>query len=310
MKTYSGPTARLAAPRYVLGEEELSHEDIPGFEERARDLKMALQPRLWGWGTVRRTRCDVAELAIESGRQALRAADAEPAAVDALLVCSTRFPGGAPEHAALAQTIMSGLGLRDAAFSGLALNRCAGLVAAIDLAVALVNAGRYQTILVITADRVANETERVENFALFSDGSASCLVTGGQAAGPSFEVISCASRHQNTDLSWSAEISPELTRLVNDSLLKPVGVPLGHIDRLFHANLVQPLIAMKELQAGFTAGQLYTDNIARFGHCFAADPLINLADFAASGMVREGALYMLAVSLPGSRTGVLLRANS
>jgi 3-oxoacyl-[acyl-carrier-protein] synthase III len=64
---------------------------------------------------------------------------------------------------------------------------------------------------------------------------------------------------------------------------------------------------MKERQAGFTAGQLYLDNITRLGHCFAADPLINLVDRAALGHIEAGSHCMLASSVPGSRIGVLLK---
>ena len=74
-----------------------------------------------------------------------------------------------------------------------------------------------------------------------------------------------------------------------------------------HANLFLPLVAMKERQAGFSARQLYTANVTRLGHCFAADPLVNLVDQEQAGRIREGGHYVLAVSVPGSRVTVLLR---
>lgn len=74
-----------------------------------------------------------------------------------------------------------------------------------------------------------------------------------------------------------------------------------------HANLFLPLIMMKERQAGSAAGQLYTANITRVGHCFAADPLVNLVDQQRAGRIREDGHYVLAVSVPGSRVAVLLR---
>jgi 3-oxoacyl-[acyl-carrier-protein] synthase III len=64
---------------------------------------------------------------------------------------------------------------------------------------------------------------------------------------------------------------------------------------------------MKERQAGFSADQLYLGNIARIGHCFAADPLINLVDRAALGEIGDGSYCLLATSVPGSRAGALLR---
>ena len=66
---------------------------------------------------------------------------------------------------------------------------------------------------------------------------------------------------------------------------------------------------MKELQAGFDQSQLDTSNITRVGHCFAADPLINLVDRWSAGDVRAGGLYLLASSVSGLRVCVLLRAD-
>jgi len=80
------------------------------------------------------------------------------------------------------------------------------------------------------------------------------------------------------------------------------GNPLADIHATEH-----PLLVMKERQAGFREDQLYLDNIVRIGHCFAADPLINLVDRAALGHLLEGHYCMLAASVPGARFGVLLQ---
>jgi 3-oxoacyl-[acyl-carrier-protein] synthase-3 len=74
-----------------------------------------------------------------------------------------------------------------------------------------------------------------------------------------------------------------------------------------HTNIFKPIIVMKEMQAGFTPNQLFTDNVARVGHCFAADPLINLIDRAAAGHLADDRHYILASSVPGLRIGALLR---
>ena len=91
------------------------------------------------------------------------------------------------------------------------------------------------------------------------------------------------------------------------ALLEPHGLKLGDVAALLHANLFKPVLMMKERQAGFSADQLYLDNIPRLGHCFAADPLINLVDRAARGDIGPGGYGLLAASVPGSRIGALLR---
>ena len=94
---------------------------------------------------------------------------------------------------------------------------------------------------------------------------------------------------------------------MNEQLLGPAGLKLGDLTALLHANLFTPLVAMKERQAGFSPGQLYLGNITRLGHCFAADPLINLVDRDGLGHLAAGSYCLLASSVPGSRIGALLR---
>lgn len=310
MRVGGRPRVYLCAPRYVLGETELDHREVPGLLERARQLRMPLSPELWGWGKVRRTARSIAELAVETGRATLDGVGGGERA-DALLLCSTRFPGGAETHGRFVQSILTGLGLERTAFAGITLNRCTNLLAAIDAAHALVSAGRHRCVLVVSTDRVADESERFEKFALFSDGAASCLVAaepvgaGGEAA---YEIVGCASAQRAADLDWSSEISAELARQVHRQLLGPLELAVEELGGLLHGNLVRPLVVLKERMAGFTPAQLYTDNIPRIGHCFAADPLINLVDrYAGSGPAPDRH-YLLAASVPGSRRGVLLRA--
>ncbi|MEU3309712.1 hypothetical protein ABZ717_21710, partial [Nocardiopsis sp. NPDC006832] len=76
-----------------------------------------------------------------------------------------------------------------------------------------------------------------------------------------------------------------------------------------HNNLYLPIVSLKELQAGFAPEQLYLDNVTRFGHCFAADPLINLTDLDEAGELRDGGAYLLASSVPGIRTALLLHRH-
>jgi 3-oxoacyl-[acyl-carrier-protein] synthase III len=300
--------AYLCAPRYVLGEVEEDHRELPDLTARAAQLRMPVRAEIWGWGRYRRTELSLAELAIEAGRAALLAGDTAAHEVDMLLLCSTRFPGGAETHGRFVQVIMTELGLTRAAFAGITLNRCTNLLAALDIAAALVTSRRRRRVLVVTADR-AGDVDRLENFALFSDGAAGCLVANDPVGRPTYEIVACASAEKAADLDWSSEISADLAREVNDRLLGTARLRLEQIVGLLHANLVLPLVVMKERLAGFTQAQLYTDNIPRIGHCFAADPLINLVDRYGAAGPGPDRHVLLAASVPGSRLGVLLHAH-
>ncbi len=297
----------LQGPRYVLGEIEADHSTIANLQARAEEFRMAPDPALWGWGSVFRSERGLEAMAIETGSATLRAAGADPSSIDALVLCCSDVQTRAKGHGRFAGTILAGIGLGDIPFYGLNLNRCVNLLAALDVASAFVASGRYRRILVITTDRAADEDERVLPYALLSDGAASCLVTADEDGRDRYQLLACATAQETGSLDWSNEISSDLTRRVNDSLLASRGMRVGDVAGLMHANIFKPLVVMKERQAGFTPRQIYTDNIGRVGHCFAADPLINLVDRVPLGHVRPDGHYMLASSVPGSRMGVLLR---
>ena len=297
----------LKAPHYVLGEIDEDHTAINNLPARIAELGILPKADLWGWGRIRRTLRSAESMAIESGTATLLAAGIDAASVDALVLCSTRFPEATESHGLFVQTIMAGIGLCRAHFIGLTLNRCANLLAGLQTAEAMVASGQHRRVLVITTDRIADEATRMEKFAVFSDGAASCAVTDEDDGPAGFELVSCAAAHNLAELDWANEINSGLSLQVNECLLGPLGMKIGDISGLMHANIFRPIVVLKEMQAGFTPAQLYTGNITRVGHCFAADPLINLADRVAAGQVQDNRYYMLASSVPGSRIGVLLR---
>ena len=300
-------TAYLRGASYVVGEREVGYADIGDLPALAAAFGLAPDPGLWGWGTIRSTGRDLADLAVGTGRATLSAAGVEPASVDALVFCSTRIPGVSDNHGSFMANVLTGIGLGDIPFYGQGVNRCVNLLAGLDLASAFVLSGRYRRVLVITADAVAEGSAPMSQFALFSDGAASCLVTADPGAADSYEVLGRATAQDTTSMGSASQISSDLARAVNDRLLEPPGLKTSDIAALMHLNLFKPLLMMKERQAGFHPDQLYLDNIPRLGHCFAADPLINLVDRAALGHFGEGHYCMLAASVPGSRIGVLLK---
>ncbi|GAB3651930.1 beta-ketoacyl-[acyl-carrier-protein] synthase family protein [Glycomyces tarimensis] len=301
--------AYLNAPQYVLGEITEPYDAIKGWRERAEALQMAPLPELWGWGRVRRTERDTAELAVDSGRATLDRAGVAPDDVDDLYLCSTAFPTSLDAQTTLTARVLRGLGLRRAAVTGVSLARCANLLLAVRAASAAADSGQTRTALVITADRIQHEPHRIENFALFSDGAASCLVTPDER-GDGFRIAAAAAAQDLAVAEPAGQLSAELAVEVNERLRRATGVGPGDIARVLHNNLYPPLVSLKEAQAGFAPEQLHLANITRFGHCFAADPLINLADLAEAGELRDGAPYLLASSVPGMRAAVLLRRHA
>ena len=305
----------LTAPRYVLGEAEEPYTAVQDLEARVAQFGIPMAPQRWGWGSFFRTERTLVELAVASGNATLDATlDGSAAArdaVDGLIICTSSFPQSVHDHKGFLGSLLDGLGLARVAFAcGMTLNRCNNLLAALHLARCMVSSGSHRQILVVATDRVVDEAVRLEKFALFSDGAASCLV-GAEEQGPdSFEVLASASAQDPAALAVRDEIDSQLAVAVNEELERATGISPEKVTALLPANLVRPLTALKERQAGFTSAQLRMDNIERIGHCFAADPLINLTDLVTSGEAEIDGLYLLASSVPGARHGVLLRKVS
>lgn len=288
-------TAYLHGVSYLLGEREVGYAGIPRLPELAAAFGLAPNPDLWGWGTVRVTRRDLADLAADTAAATLRAAGVDRA--DALVVCSTRLPA---DHGAFLARLLTRSGLGDIPCYGQGVNQCVNLLAGLDIARSFVLAGRYRTVLVVTVDAVAPGADPMSPFALFSDAAAACLVTADPGT---YRILGCAAAQDVAELDGSGQISSDLAREVNERLLAPVSLKLADITALAHLNLFKPLLVMKERQAGFRPDQLFLDNITRIGHCFSADPLINLSDRP----LVEGQYCLLAASVPGSRIGVLVQ---
>nr|BAW27711.1 acyltransferase [Streptomyces sp. SoC090715LN-17] len=299
----------LRSPRYVLGEIETDHCEIKGFAAFVDDRRMVPDAGMWGWGTVRRTELDTAALAVRAGRQTLDAAGVAPDEVDALVLCSNTFPSEVGEHGDLIATVLRGLDLGDVPVTGITLNRCASLLTGLQTAATMVAAGRHRTVLVITTDAVPDESARLADFALFSDGAAACLISQRVDGAPeSYEWVADAHAQDPASMLRGTEISADLAKAANQRLFAEAGIRVEQIDGLLHNNIFLPIVMMKEVQAGFRPSQLDTSNITRVGHCFAADPLINLVDRQSAGGVRPDGLYLLASSVSGLRMCVLLRA--
>ncbi|AXW85672.1 hypothetical protein AU509_11330 [Lonsdalea britannica] len=293
---------KMTALHYELGEETLPYDQLPGWQQRAAMFSMPELPEMWGWGEVRKTTSSFMQLALESARKTL-ADSVEP--IDTVIFCSSSLAANADEQTRMLCTFADALQLNQAEITGVTLGRCTNLLKGVRLAQARIASGQSNAILLVASDCMADAKPRLENFALFSDGAASCVITGSGHPSEGFTILASAEKQ---DLSTVADgLSSTLAIAVNQQLFAETQINISDISLLFHTNVYLPLCNLKERQAGYAAGQLFTDNIARIGHCFSADPLINLIDAEVSGRLPAQGIFQLAASIPGARASVLLQ---
>jgi 3-oxoacyl-[acyl-carrier-protein] synthase-3 len=85
---------------------------------------------------------------------------------------------------------------------------------------------------------------------------------------------------------------------------------VSDLTKVFSNNLYLPVITLKEGSIGVNKSQLYLENVARFGHCFSADSVINLSDYMKTVGIQKGEYFALNSSAEGLRAQVLLQAYS
>jgi 3-oxoacyl-[acyl-carrier-protein] synthase III len=288
---------------YELGEHEASYRDALRFEGKVTQYQMLDDPAVWGWGRFFRSRRSRAELAVASARRSLAMAGCTGRDIDAVILCAAEFPANVACHASYCRAVLEELELGHAFVIGVTLGRCNTTLSAIQLAHSLVASRAYGNVLVAASDRVVDEEDRFQSFALFSDGAASCIVTS--QPGGDHAIVATASALDPPAMDSAGGVSGRLGRTAIDAVTRQSGVSPHEISMVLPPNLFTPIVKMSERQSGFRPDQLYMRNIAERGHCFSADPLVNLVDCQSANGSQAGDYILLTSSVPGSRMSIL-----
>jgi 3-oxoacyl-[acyl-carrier-protein] synthase-3 len=294
----------LAAIAYVLGELELPYHEAPGFTAVCREYAMPDMPALFGWGCYRRTYRALSDLAVESARMTLNKSGLSGNDVDALILCSANLQS---DHALIYNSILRELGLTRTFPIGVTWTDCTMLLTGLMLAQALVQT-QLDNILIVSANRIEDESFRFQPYALFSDGAASCIVTSETLRG-GFEILGSQSMSRSESTKTEAEADDTvLYRNVHEALTHRLNLDTEGLEKVLPHNLFLPVLKIKEGRLGVATTQLFLDNVAKLGHCFSADSLINLHDYGAGRPSREPGPLMFTANAYGLRSQMVLRS--
>ena len=243
-----------------------------------------------------------AELARQAIQKTLVASGIAPAEVDALVYASTTFGNKADWSEAAIGKLLHELGLVNAVAIGSFFPGCANAVTAVRLAASLVMAQQYRRVLVVTVDKVlADEPQsRVmpPSVSILSDAAASVMVTSDGA----WDWRLCAMDNYTDASMWNLDYEENYAAFLLATskgtaeaarrLRIADGGSANAYRQLITNNYNVPVMEMLAKRSGFPAEQVFTANVPRFGHAYAADTLINLADHTAAG--RGGRVMVLA----------------
>ncbi|GAA4551957.1 hypothetical protein [Amycolatopsis samaneae] len=298
--------ASVGGAAYELGEYEAGYREAPRFAEKIARYEMLDEAGVWGWGRFFVSGRDRAELAVAAARRTLAMTGCTGGDVDAVVLGAAEFPADVDSHARYCRTVLEALKLGNAFVLGVTLGRCTTLLSAVHLAERLVASGTYDNVLVVVADRVEDEEKRFQQFAIFSDSAASCLVTSRPG---DLAIVATASALDPAALDAAGRFSGQLGRAAAEAITRRSGVRPEEIAAVLPPNLFTPIVRMSEGQAGFRPGQLFLANIANRGHCFSADPIVNLVDRQRADGLRPGDHLLLTSGVPGARVSILVQVR-
>jgi 3-oxoacyl-[acyl-carrier-protein] synthase III len=280
--------AYVSGVQYQLGEVSHRYLDASGFQEVLTEKKLPDMPDLWGWGTFYTTD-NAYELGRMAGQKALEASGIDPASVDLTVIACSYFPDADDLLYQGAAKILKDLALTRSLIEGQTLMGCATLLSALHTAAQLVRAGIHQNILVIGIDKMPKGLPRFWDYGLFSDAAAACLVSSARR-GRGLRHVGSARSVQLDELLGGVRFNAKnaLHVKVLGELMADTGHTVPQISRVFNNNVYLPIKSQKDQLAGFKRPQMFLDNVARTGHCFSCDSLVNFSDYAASQKLAAG----------------------
>lgn len=212
-------------------------------------------------------------------------------------------------------------GLGSAVPIGLFLGGSGNFGLALTTASNMVETRQFNSILVACIDRCPKDESRLvpPGVSVLSDSAACCLIT----VAPQPEKIAYAIEHlshvgkpklvdinaQENFIGYLAEVADSIATVFKKTF-EATAIDSSQVKMLFTNNYGLNTMRVFAHKSGVPINRIYTDNIARFGHAFSADNLINLKDYEDSGDQKVSGDRLLLLSTgPVTWTAALLRVT-
>jgi len=216
-----------------------------------------------------------------------------PDVIDAVVGVSS------PAHADVLFDALHSLGIRRAFVLGLTLQECSGASSAIRVATDLIGTGRHRHVLVVQCGKWDRPEHRVDTRRglVFSDGAASCIVSSAAGA---FEILASDVLAETglTGRSVGRSVNEalnaiKLLRRVIGGALEAANVSIDAVRAVFSTAGNAELLMLAGTAAGLPTTRMYRGGLARRGHVFGCDGLIDLRDFVDERQLDAGDCVLL-----------------
>lgn len=291
----------LTMPAYVLGERRCQLADaadvLPGVRE---SLGQAGVDVYWT------TKLTSPELALAAGNALLAEDPAGRERIDAVIYATNHWDHEIPGNVAISQ-MLSGLGLRDPAILGVSLGQCANSQLALQQAAALIESGRADNVLIVCVDKMPEEASRLvaPKISMISD-CASAVRVSSSAEGAEYLLLDSFLRVNvglglvDPEVRFSEYLSGVGEGFVAAvaEAMRRTGLSVPELHAILPNNYNRWIARAVTGLAGFTAAQLYLDNVPRMAHAGASDTFVNLRDYTLERAPQAGQSLLLLATAP------------
>lgn len=286
-----------------FGDLQAKPRDIPGFQEIWQSLS-TVGFELMGCDTYRVMTGPILDYVVRCVGRTLSVAEVDPTVVDGVVFATSDSTLAQLDNDFVA-ACLGAVGLSTAVPTLLGFQQCCSSLSALAYCRDLIARGTARTVLLIAFDYTAEQNDRVQPYAIFSDAVATCLVGG--SGWPGFSVSAAAVGVDHAGLRGEDSFSSrrEVAATVLGAVLQDAAEPAS----VFTTNLFRPVSMFNATVAGLNPETLhYVHTLAAYGHCGNCDWLVNLVDYTHRVGVEPGRTYLAHSSAPGFFGAALLTA--
>ncbi len=264
-------------------------------------------------------------LALEAATAALARAGLEARDLD-LVIDFTTLAGAGGEYVSFAQKLSAELGAETSLNLSFKVGGCGGLHLALKTAAALMAAdGGPRTALLVAADSPPAGSRSLVPVTIQGDAGGAVVLSRDARAGPRIlasEVLTLSHLHDaitiGRDGAGALVIDVASERIENEVMpiyylnfhrllekaLARAGIAVDQIDHFIYSNVSRRDQDGFIRALGLPEEKFYRANLARLGHTFASDLIINYTDLDRAGRIRPGQWLLFASAGIGFTWGV------
>jgi 3-oxoacyl-[acyl-carrier-protein] synthase III len=282
------------------------YRTIPNIDTHIIEIGIPDEEELWGWGTFRKFALNPVDQCRNDFSRLLDELEATNTPIDSVIICGACKWDDDQLFGLVEELIQGRRCLLNSALEAIQGYDCVNVLKAIDLARTKIDQGD-ENILILAADCVENDQYRFRRFCLFSDFTLG-LVISNDIEACAYQLINTHTEADPNPITGTNEItSRNLDAEVINALLLDSGIKSDSVDKLFYINLYEPIVNMRGNEFGVGASSIYIESIRSNGHCFGADPIINLLNYCSSEPFKQDDLFLLAASSKTHVGGVVIK---